>query len=46
MDKIINKSILQMEYCTIPEENITQQWYKIQKKVLTGEMMSKWNTTW
>jgi len=46
MGKIIDKSILQMEYCTTPEENITEQWYKIQKKVPTGEMMSEWNITW
>jgi len=46
MGKIIDKSILQMEYCTTPEENITEQWYKIQKKVPTGETMSEWNITW
>jgi len=39
MGKIIDKSILQTEYCTMLEENITQRWYKIQKKIPTGEMI-------
>jgi len=36
MGKIIDKSILQTKYCTISEENITQQWYKTQEKALVG----------